>query len=498
MDSDQEVRDLFKSNHWKQNAKTISPNASYANSTSQECLESTPTGNHDIKSLSWKKVLLFLNTMYAFRWPEEDKSNVSLGSHGLNEWLYKTQVQNRIFAPTVLDYLNKKYSLKSTSFFSLIQYALELIDFYKTRYGLDARFIQDKELANKDALINFIEHSSCDIVQRNMLLAIGRKLISIEFDLKKPINDSSTEKRMQDINHPAITTHIKELLRSGVKEKTVNSKYKMSYSLFLNWLNKTYVQFQNTSCNELPLSLLTEEHLLEFKQYLLRLEKKGVHIKQTVSNCFYDIRFLLANLYKMGWLAKDITLDVTGIPYERYYYRELPTDDELHRFSQTIQVYSDHPILELAAFGLMLCLGLRIHEVANIRFKDVNIENRTLSVFGKNEKSAILPLPDPLLKYFQQLIANKGQDAHVFGDNNQSTIRSLRALYKLYAFVAGWNYQGGPHLLRHTFISRLSEHSDCPPQLLMYLARHERPENTARYVHRNHKQLQNAINKIKF
>lgn len=272
-------------------------------------------------------------------------------------------------------------------------------------------------MANKDALINFIEHSSYNFVQRDMILAIARKLISNGFELKKSTNGISTKKRTQDINHPAITAHIKDLHRSGVKEKSVNGKYKISYALFLNWLNKTHVQFQSTSCDEL-------------------------------SNCFYDIRFLLANLYKLGWFAKDITMDVTGIPYERYYYRELPKDAELQCFFHNIQLYSDHPTLELAAFGLMLCLGLRIHEVANIRYQDIHVENRTISVFGKNEKSAILPLPDPLQNYFQKLVVNKSQDVHLFGNNSQSTIRKLRAQYKLYSFISGWKYPGGPHLLR--------------------------------------------------
>lgn len=54
MDIDQDIRDMdiFRSDHWKQNAKTIAEIASYENSTSQECLQTVPTGNHDIKSLS--------------------------------------------------------------------------------------------------------------------------------------------------------------------------------------------------------------------------------------------------------------------------------------------------------------------------------------------------------------------------------------------------------------------------------------------------------------
>ncbi|MGF9712496.1 site-specific integrase [Paenibacillus sp. JMULE4] len=502
MDNDQNIKDIdilgfTYSDHWKQNAKTIAEIASYAKSTSLECLETSPTGNHDIRSLSWEKVLSFLNNLYAFRWPEEDTSISSLGSHGLNEWLFKTQIQGRIFTPVVLDFLEKKKSLKSTSYFSLIQYALELINFFKTRTGLDARSIQDKELTNKDDLINFTEQSYPDFIQRDMILAISRKLFSYEFDLKKPCESQSPEEATQVIHHPAINAHIIYLIRSGVKVKSV-AKYKFSYTMFMNWLHTNYIQFQSNSINDLPLSMVTEELLIEFRQYLLRLASKGVYSKHTVSDRFYDIRYLLSNLFKLGWLSKDITLDVSGIPYEKYLYRDLPTDAELQNFYQTILRHSDQPILELAAFGLMLLLGLRIHEVASIRYEDLNIENKTISVFGKNEKSVLLPLPEPLQKYFQSLMASRSRNDYVFGDNIQAIIRELRARYRLYSFVAGWNYPGGPHLLRHAFISRLSERSDCPPQLLMYLARHDRPENTARYVHRSPHQLTDAVNKINY
>lgn len=143
MDNVQNIRDIdilgfMNSCHWKQNAKTTSENASYENSTSQECLQTAPNGNHDIKSLSWEKVLLFLNTMYAFRWPEEDVEICSpeSGSLALNEWIFSTQIQGKIFAPVLLDYLDNKKSIKSTSYFSLMEYALEIIDFLKPVMGL--------------------------------------------------------------------------------------------------------------------------------------------------------------------------------------------------------------------------------------------------------------------------------------------------------------------------------------------------------------------------
>ncbi|MEI0737519.1 hypothetical protein VQ056_14010 [Paenibacillus sp. JTLBN-2024] len=79
-----------------------------------------------------------MNTMYAFRWPEEDVEICSpeSGSLALNEWIFSTQIQGKIFAPVLLDYLDNKKSIKSTSYFSLMEYALEIIDFLKPVMGL--------------------------------------------------------------------------------------------------------------------------------------------------------------------------------------------------------------------------------------------------------------------------------------------------------------------------------------------------------------------------
>ncbi|MEC0090186.1 hypothetical protein [Paenibacillus macquariensis] len=134
--------------------------------------------------------------------------------------------------------------------------------------------------------------------------------------------------------------------------------------------------------------------MIEYKQYLLKLAQRGTYIKQTVSNIFYDIRFLFANLNYLGWLTIDTTLNVTGTQFERYYYRELPTDIELQLFFDNVDNYSDNPLIEEATFGLILWLDFRIPEVARLLWEDLNLENHTISVFGNNNKSALLPLPD--------------------------------------------------------------------------------------------------------
>jgi len=494
--SDGFVYGLFQSEHWKQFAITISENASYAKSISQECLTGRENGNHDIKNLNMKKVLSFLSSMYAIKLPKHPQVR-RLGSRGLNDWIWSTQIQGHITAAAILEYLEMKKSCKPTTYLALTNYALKLVQFFKTQLNLNTQDIHDEQLANKEILIEFVHVSYPSLIEKNFLLAVYRQLLPGVLEIEE-LQKRSSERMTQPINHPAIQAHINDLLRSGVKEQSIQGKYKFSYSKFLNWLHHNYAEFQQTQPDNIPLSRVTETHLLEFKRHLLKLAANGTCSKHTASDHLYDIRYLFSNLYKMGWLTKDITLDVYGIRYDRYHYRDLPADSDLQRFFLTIEQYADQPEADRTAFGLMAWLGLRIHEIARIRRKDINIENRTISIFGKNEKSVLLPIPEPLLQWLIELLETRPNKDFVFSENPKSFIRELRDRYKLYAFVAGWKYQGGPHLLRHTFISRLSEHQDCPPQLLMYLARHDRPENTVRYIHRSNTQLQHAINRINY
>ena len=494
--SDCFVYGLFQSEHWKQIAKTISENASYAKSISQECLTVRENGNHDIKNLNMKKVLSFLSSMYAIKLPKHPQVR-RLGSRGLNDWIWSTQIQGHINSAAILKYLEMKKSCKPTAYLAITRYALKLVRFFQNQLKLDTQDIHDEQLANKEMLIKFVHESYPNAIEMNFLLTVYRQLLPGKFEIGE-IQKRSSEKKTSSINHPAIQAHINDLLRSGVKEQSIQGKYKFSYSKFLNWLHHNYAEFQQTQPDNIPLSRVTEYHLLEFKRHLLKLAANGTCSKHTASDHLYDIRCLFSNLYKMGWLTKDITLNVTGIRYDRYHYRDLPADSDLQRFFLTIEQYADQPEVDRTAFGLMTWLGLRIHEVARIRRRDINIENRTISIFGKNEKSVLHPIPEPLLQWLTELLETRPNQDFVFSENPNSFIRELRDRYKLYAFVAGWKYQGGPHLLRHTFISRLSEHHDCPPQLLMYLARHDRPENTVRYIHRSDTQLNHAINRIDF
>jgi integrase len=77
-------------------------------------------------------------------------------------------------------------------------------------------------------------------------------------------------------------------------------------------------------------------------------------------------------------------------------------------------------------------------------------------------------------------------------------VSKLYKNYKLYSLIAGWNYEGGPHLLRHTYVSYLKEHFPYEPAKLQYLSGHDSLLALSKYLHIREKALVESVNKIDF
>ena len=60
--------------------------------------------------------------------------------------------------------------------------------------------------------------------------------------------------------------------------------------------------------------------------------------------------------------------------------------------------------------------------------------------------------------------------------------------------IAGWNYKGGLHLLRHTFITNVTKYSPLP--LIKDLARHKSGHMPSKYIHLQHQYVKSELNKL--
>lgn len=115
---------------------------------------------------------------------------------------------------------------------------------------------------------------------------------------------------------------------------------------------------------------------------------------------------------------------------------------------------------------LSIHAGLREHEVLDLKVFQVNLRNRTLSVFKtKNHEARTLPLNDTLCGMCaRRLAGNPGRDAYVFPDSEGGRYQARRIQKECKAAVLKANEAGAGitpcftfHGGRHTFGTRLGQ-----------------------------------------
>ncbi|MEV5027405.1 tyrosine-type recombinase/integrase [Paenibacillus sp. LPE1-1-1.1] len=351
--------------------------------------------------------------------------------------------------------------------------------------------LTDEILNNKDLLIQaansgLLFSRSLKILRILYLSFFPTDKITWDLNLKKNQNTPEFEHVTID-NYLAQNKHLK---KSSIR------MHRSAYYKFLTWTIATYEEFKNEDISSILLSSITEEHINGYYKHLSRLVKNDVLKESSVNYIQCYINSLFQRLYQQEHLLEDITLGIKKIYYERYNNRDIPTNQEISAFLKIVDTYSPQKKIHGLAFEMMLYLGLRKTETSKIRWRDINFSTGTILVTGKNDKEARLIVPEKIINRLKEL-KEKSTGGYLFGDSREAFADSLYVYYKIFSLMAGWQYPGGLHLLRHVFITRLSE-KDCPIQLLKELGRHEKTETTSKYIHRSNKHLEESINKLNY
>ena len=142
--------------------------------------------------------------------------------------------------------------------------------------------------------------------------------------------------------------------------------------------------------------------------------------------------------------------------------RHLPTyltieevDSLLDIDTQTNFDYRNKALLEL-----MYATGLRISEVVELEFKNIDFDDCIVRVMGKGSKERIVPINDYALEALNDYINNirpnmmiKGENNYIFINNhgNKMTRQAVFKIIKKECVNKGITKNISPHTLRHTF-----------------------------------------------
>ncbi|MDE6406090.1 MAG: tyrosine-type recombinase/integrase [Lachnospiraceae bacterium] len=146
-------------------------------------------------------------------------------------------------------------------------------------------------------------------------------------------------------------------------------------------------------------------------------------------------------------------------------------------------------IRDIAVIELLFATGMRISELCSLRPSDIDLESRTILIYGKGAKERMIQLGNQAVVDALLLYRNTFQnDIHVceyfFVNRLQRKLseQSVRFMINRYAELAGIDQHITPHMFRHSFATLLLE-QDVDIRYIQKMLGHSSISTTEIYTH---------------
>jgi len=157
---------------------------------------------------------------------------------------------------------------------------------------------------------------------------------------------------------------------------------------------------------------------------------------------------------------------------------------------------------DMAIAILFLHTGLRVSELTNLKLANVDLERSQIKITRKGNKEQYLHLNGETAGALADYLANhpQAQNGRFFvGTNGGNLDRGyVYSIVRRYLELAGIDKgKRGPHILRHTFCTRLHQ-KGVGPFTIKDLAGHKSLNTTMRYIRIENKEQAEAIDRLEF
>ena len=245
---------------------------------------------------------------------------------------------------------------------------------------------------------------------------------------------------------------------------------------FLLWLNGNN-----------PLELNSDK----FSEYLCFIQQLN-YTKTTVARKIASIRSFYKYLYQEELISYN-PIDNVAIPKQTKSLPDFLYEEEVENILRGIKIdtpagYRNRVILEL-----LWVTGMRISELSNLNYENLNLEQNEIRVFGKGAKERIVLIPDKtkesLINYIENVSdlickTEKYPNSPLFINYNGYRLQnqSIRKALKNCLDRINFTKHVTPHVFRHSFATKLLEHG-ADLRIVQELLGHSSIKNTQIYTH---------------
>jgi integrase/recombinase XerD len=262
-------------------------------------------------------------------------------------------------------------------------------------------------------------------------------------------------------------------VEQGLSENTL-SAYRSDLRIFALWLKGK------------PLLEVTSSDL---SQFLASRYQAGIGNRSSAR-----ILSSLRRFYGYAIRENTISIDPTALIESPHIGKPLPSSLSEHDVELLLnapEVSNPLGCRDKAMLEMLYATGLRVSELVNLKFEQINFRLGVVRIIGKGNKERLVPVGEEAMMWLENYMTSarmsllgERQCDYLFVTNRADgmTRQAFWHIIKRHAKTAGINKELSPHTLRHAFATHLLNHG-ADLRVVQLLLGHSDLSTTQIYIH---------------
>ncbi|OXS80653.1 hypothetical protein B1B05_01305 [Domibacillus enclensis] len=285
-------------------------------------------------------------------------------------------------------------------------------------------------------------------------------------------NRKSNDNLADDL-HDNIEIFISSKRLEGYSDLTLYD-YQTELSLFADQMKKSTVQISTP----------------DIRNYLSKIKQEKEVMASTLGKKLYVLKSFFSFLVQEEILLRDPTKKIKAPKLPKRLPKALSVE-ELEMVRESCKTLRQKALIEV-----MYSTGARLSEVSNMRIKDLNKPNMTITVIGKGDKERVTFLSYKSLFHLNKYLKSRADDCdYLFATQNKpirqmkncSIQREVDKIEKL----SGLTKKLTPHVFRHTLASTMVNNGADLVDIQQILG-HSNPSTSLVYINVSEERKQSA------
>ncbi|MCB9252647.1 MAG: tyrosine-type recombinase/integrase [Flavobacteriales bacterium] len=218
-----------------------------------------------------------------------------------------------------------------------------------------------------------------------------------------------------------------------------------------------FYEFTQKEFDETNVALISSEMVRTWVSFLINQKMEPVSVRRKLSSVRSFFRFLIKEKKISG-------NPVSNLPQLKL-PKKLPSVIPVENLNDLLEVKFENleyrDMLDYLCIAILYGTGFRRAELISIQDEDVDLENRLIKVLGKRNKERIVPITEELagqIKVFREMKQRSDIHSAYLLTNEKGKKISISYIYgtvKKALTLQKINGKRSPHVLRHTYATRL-------------------------------------------